>query len=116
MIFIDFFATVIESIIFTSFIFLYFKIRSIPKFVLLVILWSFENYIINTFSIDNNFLIICTLINNIFFLCIEFKKISFSFFSVPLLVLAMLLIANSLSLSLVTFTNNTSIINISQKT
>lgn len=115
MIFIDFSATVIESIIFTSFIFLYFKIKSIPKFVLLVILWTTENYIINAFSISNNFLIICSLVNNIFFLCLEFKKVRFSFFSVPLLVLATLLISNSLSLSLVSFSNNTSVINISQK-
>lgn len=113
MTYIDFIATLVESLIFTIIIFAYFNIKSISKFITLPIIWLLSNFFFNYFTLSNNVFMFFLLLTYVLFLSFEFKHFDFSFISFPLILLGGLLIANSLSVSLISFSNNITVKDIS---
>lgn len=100
---IDIIATLIESSIFTLFLFFYFDIKLQKHFILLVLFWLLENYVFFYITNHNNYFAISVICSNILFLVIHFKKITFSYISYPLLLYGLLLFSNTIALSFVSF-------------
>lgn len=103
MIILDFIATIVEDFCITYFLLSYFNVKSKAKIIFLTVLSVIETYVCNNIIVDNELLLLSLLLTFVAYFLIEFKKITFLYLFLPIVLMGLLLLSNAISLSLVSF-------------